>query len=304
MDDSGDRIWQRYFHELSLLELPTEESERADFKAYSAAKAQYKKALRTKKAAAKKEASEKTRVGKSVQHAKGLAAAAEMAKWKAEMAKWEQTLPKGYLRFVIREATKWVRNKPHNHVIFKELIAAGNLGLLTAIRKYRWKTGNRFLTYAQWWVRVHMQETLQREGTVHVPNHVAKARRRVKALEEKQIAQGVLSHSSIVEVCVSSLDESLRAPDDVEEAAVERQCDLLEYMEDAGMERLDRMVLIYSSGLRGAPALSVEEIATLFYGMDGSCLSPERIKSVRTRAMSRLGDELRSRGIERVADLV
>jgi RNA polymerase sigma factor (sigma-70 family) len=299
-----DRIWQRYYKELSELELPTEESELADFKAYSVARARYKKALLAKKAAVKGEASAKTRVAKSVQHAKALAATAEMAQWKEETTKWERTLPNGYLRYVIREANKWVRNKPLNHVVFKELIAAGNLGLLTAIRKFRWKTGNRFLTYASWWVRVFMQETLQREGTVHVPSHVAKARRRVKALEEQQIAQGMLARSSIVEVCVSALDESLRADDDVEEEAAENQCDMLLYMADAGLPRLDRLVLIYTSGLRGAPALSVDEIATLLYGMDGSCLSPERIKGIRTRALARLGDELRSRGIRCVADLV
>lgn len=53
------------------------------------------------------------------------------------------------LRFVFKEAKKFSRNDP---IIFEELIAAGNEGLLVGMEKFKPETGNRFLTYAGLWV--------------------------------------------------------------------------------------------------------------------------------------------------------
>jgi RNA polymerase sigma factor (sigma-70 family) len=77
---------------------------------------------------------------------------------------------KGALRYVIAEA----RKHPRSHVerqTLEDLIAAGNIGLIRALTKFKPEAGTRFLTYASWWVRHEMREESRRLGLVHVPAH-------------------------------------------------------------------------------------------------------------------------------------
>jgi RNA polymerase nonessential primary-like sigma factor len=53
------------------------------------------------------------------------------------------------LRFVFKEAKKFSKNDP---MIFEDLIAAGNEGLIVGMDKFKPESGNRFLTYAGFWV--------------------------------------------------------------------------------------------------------------------------------------------------------
>lgn len=66
------------------------------------------------------------------------------------------------LRFVFKEAKKFSRNDP---IIFEELIAAGNEGLLVGFEKFKPETGNRFLTYAGSWV---IQRILKHMSTLRI----------------------------------------------------------------------------------------------------------------------------------------
>jgi RNA polymerase sigma-32 factor len=49
---------------------------------------------------------------------------------------------------------------------FDELVAAGNLGLVTAADKFDPKQGTRFATYASWWIRSAMQEYVVRNWSL------------------------------------------------------------------------------------------------------------------------------------------
>jgi len=76
----------------------------------------------------------------------------------------------GALRYVIAEA----RKHPRSHIerqVLEDLIAAGNIGLIRALTKFKPEAGTRFLTYASWWVRHEMREESRRLGLVHVPAH-------------------------------------------------------------------------------------------------------------------------------------
>lgn len=77
---------------------------------------------------------------------------------------------KGALRYVIAEARKNPRSYA-NRAVLEDLIAAGNIGLLRALKKFNPDAGTRFLTYAGWWVRHEMREESRRIGLVHIPAH-------------------------------------------------------------------------------------------------------------------------------------
>lgn len=85
-------------------------------------------------------------------------------------AKAKDLIVKGALRYVIAEARKHPRSHIERHTL-EDLIAAGNIGLIRALTKFKPEAGTRFLTYASWWVRHEMREEGRRIGLVHVPVH-------------------------------------------------------------------------------------------------------------------------------------
>ena len=59
-------------------------------------------------------------------------------------------------------------------VAFLDLIQEGNLGLIKAIKKYDYKRGFRFSTYATWWIRQTISRAISDQGrTIRVPVHMA-----------------------------------------------------------------------------------------------------------------------------------
>src|SRR5213080_1288421 len=92
-----------------------------------------------------------------------------------------QELVKRNLRFVISVAKKYQnRGMP-----LIDLIGEGNVGLLTAARKFDPDQGVKFISYAVWWIRQAILAALARQGrTVRVPlNRTADLSRIVRTAE-------------------------------------------------------------------------------------------------------------------------
>ena len=85
------------------------------------------------------------------------------------------------LRFVVSVAKKY----QNRGMALTDLIGEGNVGLLTAARKFDPDQGVKFISYAVWWIRQAILAALARQGrTVRVPlNRTADLSRIVRSSE-------------------------------------------------------------------------------------------------------------------------
>jgi RNA polymerase primary sigma factor len=72
-------------------------------------------------------------------------------------------------RLVISVAKKYVGRGVH----FLDLIQEGNIGLIRAARKFEYRRGHKFSTYATWWIRQAVSRAVADQGrTIRVPVHM------------------------------------------------------------------------------------------------------------------------------------
>lgn len=87
----------------------------------------------------------------------------------AEGIEARKTLIQANTRLVVSIAKKY-RGRG---LAFLDLIQEGNIGLMIAVRKYDYTMGNRFSTYATWWIRQSVSRAIANFGrTIRIPSHL------------------------------------------------------------------------------------------------------------------------------------
>ncbi len=125
-----------------------------------------------------------------------------------------QCLIRSNLRLVISIAKRY----RGQGLTFLDLIQEGNVGLMRAVDKFDYRQGNRFSTYATWWIRQAITRALSYQSrTIRLPVHMGERLRRVKQAsgqlerelgrkpEPEEIAQ-------LLDLSPEQMERVLRAP--------------------------------------------------------------------------------------------
>lgn len=256
---------------------------------------------------------------KELSHSHPISAAEEFelaVKMKRGDLKARNRLVKANLRFVVNVALKY-RNQG---VALADLISAGNIGLITATERFDEIRGFKFISYAVWWIRQSILQTLAEQGRmIRLPINRLDLLRRIKNFSDEyqsnkghrpteteianefQITEDqvidMLSHSPIV----FSLDKPIHDEDTT----------LIDLMHDEDQAPPD--AAIFHNALREEVndllhTLDNREadVIRLYFGLDGSSwtlqaiankysLTRERVRQIKEKALRKLRHPTRGR---------
>ncbi|HEY7026324.1 MAG TPA: RNA polymerase sigma factor RpoD/SigA [Gemmatimonadales bacterium] len=222
-----------------------------------------------------------------------------------------QELVKRNLRFVISVAKKY----QNRGLPLTDLIGEGNVGLLTAARKFDPDQGVKFISYAVWWIRQAILASLARQGrTVRVPlNRTADLSRIVRTAENlrqelrreptpEEIAKSTGLSLEVVQslAALNTSEVRLDAPLDPEgdRSLIERF--IADDQADTEEEAMDRFLTDEIEGALSTLPPRDAKVLRLYFGLDGGRehtleeiggmlgVTRERVRQLRDRALKRL----------------
>ncbi len=93
-------------------------------------------------------------------------------------------LIKANLRLVINIAKRYSNPK----LSLLDLIQEGNIGLMKAVEKFKYRTGFKFSTYATWWIRQAITRAIaDHSSTIRIPVHMIEKINKLKKIEARSI---------------------------------------------------------------------------------------------------------------------
>ena len=243
----------------------------------------------------------------------------ELARRVAEGQSARRRFVEANLRLVVSVAKRYRRPG----VDLMDLIQAGNMGLLRAVEGFDWRLGNKFSTYATWWIRqAVVSEMGDADRTIRLPVHLraevfglARTRDRLRvelghepeveelaadanvsagrAEELLSLGEETVSLSFPVGECDSELvdviaDRAVGDPADIAAADMERE-EVQGLLSHLGQHQAD--VLRLRFGLDGKGARSLAEVGHELG------ISRERVRQIELRALRSLGRDEATRAL-------
>jgi RNA polymerase primary sigma factor len=198
---------------------------------------------------------------------------------------------------------------------FPDLIQDGNVGLMRAVDHYDHRTGNRFSTYATWWIRQAVTRSLSNHGRViRIPVHTgSRIRKMAQVAQQLEMERGERPTTADIAAAMGESPEKIRQMMRWSTKTIsldrpvgeEGDAELQDFIEDDNVVRPEEMtdVNLLSETLDSLiDSLTVREamILRLRYGLEGAQthtlgqigkklgLSRERIRQIEREALAKL----------------
>lgn len=207
---------------------------------------------------------------------------------------------KSNLRFVISVAKEY----QNQGLPLADLIAEGNLGLIKAAHKFDPDRGYRFISYAVWWVKQSIIQSLNDNArTVRLPvnitNNIAKLKKEMSTFEQEhgrnpyddEMDMGVLNQPFCTSLNQTINEDGDEVIDIIADNSFERPDESFQKTSDLIKEELENTLSILSErekdiiqmyfGLNGTP-LTLEEIGEE-YG-----LTKERVRQIKEKSLRKV----------------
>jgi len=214
----------------------------------------------------------------------------------ADKKEIQQELLEGNLRFVITVSKQY----QNQGLDLSDLIAEGNYGLMKAIDNFDWTKGLRFISYAVWWVRQSILQSLNENArTIRLPVNVVQELHRAK--KELDSAGVALPDKFATLPYTINLDNPLNEEGDT-------LLDILNNpnaeLADAGLSTEDTLkmkLLEMLNVLDNRERIIIED----YYGLSGNTrtlediggdfsLTKERVRQIKEKALRKLRNETSS----------
>ena len=210
-----------------------------------------------------------------------------------EIDKVHKEILEGNLRFVITVAKQY----QNQGLDFPDLIAEGNLGLMKAIKNFDWSKDLRFISYAVWWVKQSILQSLNDNArTIRLPVNVVQDLHRAK--KEIENTGGVLEDRfqnlpSMIDLDMhineegDTLIDIIKNPDAEMPDEIFNSKDMLKNKLMGLLDSLDereRVIVEDYFGLSGTPR-TLEDIGGDFN------LTKERVRQIKEKALRKLRND-------------
>jgi len=202
-------------------------------------------------------------------------------------------LLEGNLRFVITVAKQY----QNQGLDFPDLIAEGNLGLMKAIKNFDWSKDLRFISYAVWWVRQSILQSLNDNArTIRLPVNVVQELHRAKKqvenngseLEEKfqNLPKMVDLDMNINEEGDTLFDIIKNEDADMPDAAFDTKDELKKQLSKLlnVLDEREKIIIEDYFGMSGSPR-TLEDIGEDFN------LTKERVRQIKEKALRKLRND-------------
>jgi RNA polymerase primary sigma factor len=217
----------------------------------------------------------------------------------------------------------WIARKYHNRGLpLMDLVQEGSLGLMKAVEKFDYSRGNKFSTYALWWIRQAITRAIADQSRlIRVPVHMVEFINKVRrARLEHEILQGceptALELAVRLEISETKAAQAVVLLQDVapieemdssgntladrladsapssEEGILQKEREVVISRELAGLSGRERDVICRRFGIGREGEQTLEEIGQVYQ------VTRERIRQIEAKALGKLQHPSRSKTLQ------